>query len=148
MKAVLQRVSRAAVSVEDRTVAETGRGLLILLGVASQDSDYDAHYLAQKIATMRLFPNETAGFDQSVLDIDGDCLVVSQFTLLADTRKGRRPSFTGAAPPERAESLYETFVTCLRAQGVRVATGLFRQHMLVELCNDGPVTVMVESRSG
>lgn len=148
MKAVLQRVSRAAVTVDGRTVAETGRGLLILLGVAGQDSQDDAQYLAQKIATMRLFPNEMAGFDQSVLDIGGDCLVVSQFTLLADTRKGRRPSFIAAAPPDQAESLYEAFVTCLRAQGVRVATGLFRQHMLVELCNDGPVTILVESRSG
>lgn len=148
MKAVLQRVSRAAVRVDDKIVAETGRGLLVLLGVASQDSADDAQYLAQKVATMRLFPDATAAFDQSVLDIAGDCLVVSQFTVLADTRKGRRPSFIDAAPPDRAETLYQAFVSCLRSQGAKVATGVFRQHTLVEIHNDGPVTVLVESRSG
>jgi D-tyrosyl-tRNA(Tyr) deacylase len=146
MKALLQRVTHAGVTVEGRKVAEAGRGLLVLLGVGMEDSHEDASYLANKVATLRIFPDEDGRFNRSVLDIGGDCLVVSQFTLLADTRKGRRPSFTAAAPPDQARELYEAFVSHLRSQGLAVATGVFQEHMMVEIHNDGPVTVLLESK--
>ena len=146
MKALLQRVSSAVVVVEGVEVGRIGPGLAVLLGVGRDDVEGDAAYLAQRIAGLRLFPRDDAEFDLSVQDIGGGVLVVSQFTLMADTRKGRRPSFTDAAPPDVALPLYESFVSALRAQGVYVATGVFQAYMRVELVNDGPVTVLLESK--
>ena len=146
MKALLQRVSAGSVVVDGAEVGRIGRGLVVLLGVGCDDAEEDADYLANKIASMRLFPREDSEFDVSVADIGGGVLVVSQFTLMADTRKGKRPSFIDAAPPERAQPLYERFVSSLRALGLAVSTGVFQAHMHVDLVNDGPVTVLVESR--
>lgn len=142
MRAVLQRVSRAAVRVEGETVGEIGAGLLVLLGVAAGDEERAADRLAAKLARLRIF--ERGGrFDESLLDTGGAALVVSQFTLLADTRRGNRPSFTDAARPDDAEPLYERFCQALRDLGVPVATGRFGARMEVELVNDGPVTVVL-----
>ncbi|MBN1152506.1 MAG: D-tyrosyl-tRNA(Tyr) deacylase [Dehalococcoidia bacterium] len=146
MKALLQRVKSASVSVDGTVTGTIGAGLLVLLGVGRGDTLEDARYLAQKVAVIRLFPHGDAEFDMSVQEIGGGVLVVSQFTLLADTHKGRRPSFVDAAPPEIANPLYERFVAALRAQGLSVATGVFQAYMHVELINDGPVTVLLESR--
>lgn len=146
MKALLQRVKSASVTVDGATVGAVGPGLLVLLGVGREDSAEDAEHLAQKVACMRLFPRGEAEFDLSVQQSGGEVLVVSQFTLLADTRKGRRPSFIDAAPPEAADRLYQQFVAALRALGLTVATGVFQAYMQVALVNDGPVTVMLESR--
>ena len=146
MKALLQRVSKASVSVADEEVGRIGKGLVVFLGVASGDTEKDAHYLAQKIAGLRIFSDEEGKFNLSALDIKGELLLVSQFTLLADTRKGRRPSFVGAAPPAQAEQLFEYFVEQARATGLKVETGRFQQHMQVEIHNDGPVTIMLDSR--
>jgi len=148
MKALLQRVNSASVVVDGTTTGAIGPGLLVFLGVGRDDTADDAKYLAQKVAGLRLFPREDAEFDLSVLESGLDVLVVSQFTLLADTRKGRRPSFGDAAPPQAANHLYEQFVTALRAVGLTVSTGVFQAYMQVALVNDGPVTVMVESRRG
>jgi D-aminoacyl-tRNA deacylase len=145
MRAVVQRVSRAAVRVDQRVVAETGAGLLVLLGVAAGDGQDDAARLAGKIARLRVFENEDGRFDRSLLDTGGAALVVSQFTLLADTTKGNRPSFTAAAEPDQAEAVYEGFCAALRKLGVPVETGVFGARMEVELVNDGPVTVIVEA---
>jgi len=144
MRAVVQRVSRASVAVDGRVAAGIGTGLLVLLGVAAGDDDADAVRLAGKVARLRVFENEEGRFDRSLLDTGGAALVVSQFTLLADTAKGNRPSFAGAAPPEAAEPLYEAFCAALRELGVPVATGVFGARMAVELVNDGPVTVVLE----
>jgi D-aminoacyl-tRNA deacylase len=142
MKAVLQRVSRASVRVGDELVGEIGHGLCVLLGVARGDGPQDAARLAGKVARLRVF--ERAGrFDVSLLDVGGEALVVSQFTLLADTAKGNRPSFSDAAPPEEAEPLYEAFCAELRSLGVGVSTGRFGARMSVELANDGPVTLVL-----
>ena len=146
MKALVQRVSRASVSVNDKIVGKIGRGLVVFLGVAQGDSKEDASYLANKVVNMRIFADESSKFALSVLETKGDILVVSQFTLLADSRKGRRPSFTGAAPPDLAEELYEFFVEQVRSTGLKVGTGLFQEHMLVEIYNDGTVTISVESK--
>jgi D-tyrosyl-tRNA(Tyr) deacylase len=146
MKALVQRVSRASVSVNDRIVGKIGRGLVVFLGVAQGDSKEDASYLANKVANLRIFADESSKFSLSALDTRGDILIVSQFTLLADTRKGRRPDFTAAAPPDLAKELYESFVEQVRATGLRVETGLFQEHMLVEIHNDGPVTIPLESK--
>lgn len=143
MRAVIQRVSRAAVRVDDRTVGEIGTGLLVLLGVAAGDGESDAIRLAEKIARLRIFANEEGRFDRSVLETGGGILVVSQFTLIADTAKGNRPSFAGAARPEEAERLYERFCAALRELGVEVAQGVFGARMDVELVNDGPVTIVL-----
>ena len=143
MRAVCQRVVEARVRVEERVVGEIGVGLCVLLGVAVGDSGEQAGALAGKIARLRIFPDDAGRFDRSLLDIDGDALVVSQFTLLADTSKGNRPSFTSAAPPEEAEPLYERFCTELRALGIRVEQGVFGATMGVELVNDGPVTIVL-----
>jgi len=152
MRAVVQRVSRAAVEVDGRVVGRCGRGLLVLLGVADDDTADDAARLAGKIARLRVFEDDEGRFDRSLLDVAGDALVVSQFTLIADTRKGNRPSFAAAARPERAEPLYERLCDELRALGVEVATGVFGARMEVELTNDGPVTIVLdttgESRQG
>jgi len=147
MKALVQRVSRAAVSVNDKIVGEIGAGLVVLLGVAQGDSKEDASYLANKVVNLRIFADESSHFALSALNIRKDILIVSQFTLLGDARKGRRPDFTAAAPPDLARELYEFFVEQVRATGLKVETGLFKEHMLVEIHNDGPVTILVESKS-
>jgi len=146
VKALLQRVTEASVSVAGEVVGRIGPGLVVLIGVARGDTEKDAQSLAQKTVNLRIFADEASKFNLSVLDIKGELLVVSQFTLLADTRKGRRPSFTEAAPPEQAEELFEQFVQQTRATGLKVETGRFQQHMLVEINNDGPVTVLLDSK--
>jgi D-tyrosyl-tRNA(Tyr) deacylase len=146
MKTLVQRVSRATVSVNDKIVGTIGRGLVVFLGVAQGDLKEDASYLANKVVNLRIFADDTSHFALSSLEVRGDILVVSQFTLLADSRKGRRPSFTDAAPPDLAEKLYEFFVEQVRSTGLKVETGLFQEHMLVEIHNDGPVTISLESK--
>ena len=145
MKAVLQRVARASVRVGDEVVGEIGQGLLVLLGVARGDGAEQAARLAAKTARLRVFEDAAGRFDRSLLDTDGEVLVVSQFTLLGDTAKGNRPSFTDAAPPAEAEPLYEAFCAELRALGVRVETGRFGARMAVDLVNDGPVTLTLDA---
>jgi D-tyrosyl-tRNA(Tyr) deacylase len=146
VKALLQRVTEASVSVGGEVVGRIGRGVVVLVGVAQGDSEKDARYLAQRTVNLRIFSDEAGKFNLSALDIGGELLVVSQFTLLADTRKGRRPSFTDAAPPPQAEELFTLFVDEARASGLRVETGRFQQHMQLEIHNDGPVTIMLDSR--
>jgi D-tyrosyl-tRNA(Tyr) deacylase len=144
VKAVCQRVSRAAVSVDGESRASIGRGLVVLLGVAREDGDASADRLAAKVARLRIFEDDRGRFDRSLLDVGGSALVVSQFTLIADTRKGNRPSFTDAAPPEQAEPLYLRFCGALRDERIHVETGVFGARMAVELVNDGPVTIVLE----
>jgi D-tyrosyl-tRNA(Tyr) deacylase len=141
---VVQRVSSARVLVDGEVVGEVGPGLCVLLGVSREDGEEEAERLAGRIAQLRIFENEEGRFDRSLLDVGGSALVVSQFTLIANTAKGNRPSFTDAAPPEEAEPLYETFCAALRESGVEVATGRFGARMAVELLNDGPVTIVLE----
>jgi len=145
LRALSQRVSQASVSVEGQVIAAIKQGFVVFVGVGRGDSDIDARYLAEKIANLRVFADESGKFNLSILDIGGEVLVVSQFTLFASTRKGRRPSFTDAAPPEEAEPLVDTFVQFLRTAGLRVDTGRFQQYMLVEIHNDGPVTIFIDS---
>jgi D-tyrosyl-tRNA(Tyr) deacylase len=145
MRAVIQRVSRASVKVEDRVVGEIERGLLVLLGVGQTDNETDADYLAEKIAGLRTFEDENEKMNLSVKDVGGAVLAVSQFTLYGDVRKGKRPSFDAAARPERAKELYEYFVAQLRAKGLRCETGIFQATMQVELVNEGPVTILLDS---
>jgi D-aminoacyl-tRNA deacylase len=146
MRVVLQRVLAGSVSVAGETVGEIGEGLVILLGVGHQDSEAQGERLAQKVAHLRVFEDEAGKFNRSLLDVGGAVLVVSQFTLYADARKGRRPSFTGAAPPEHAEPLVEAFADQLRRLGVRqVATGQFGASMQVRILNNGPVTIWLDS---
>ena len=145
MRAVVQRVSRAVVRVDGEVVGACGSGLLVLVGARHEDAAETAERLAGKIARLRIFPDEAGRFDRSLLDTGGEALVVSQFTLLADTRKGNRPSFTGAAAPEDAEPLVGRFVEALRAEGVLVETGIFGARMEVELVNDGPVTIVLDA---
>jgi D-tyrosyl-tRNA(Tyr) deacylase len=142
---VLQRVSSARVRVGDAVVGEIGRGLLVLLGVARTDTPADAAAIAGKITTLRIFEDEAGKMNLSVADVEGSVLVVSQFTLLGDCRGGRRPSYIEAAAPEAANALYEAVVAAVRATGLPVATGTFRAHMAVELVNDGPVTLLIDS---
>jgi D-tyrosyl-tRNA(Tyr) deacylase len=144
LKAVVQRVAEARVVVDSRAVGSIGRGLLVLLGVARGDGLAEAARLAAKVARLRVFEDDEGRFDRSLLDVGGGALVVSQFTLLGDTRKGNRPSFTDAAPPEEAEPVYEAFCAALRQEGVPVETGVFGARMQVELINDGPVTLILE----
>ena len=146
MKAVIQRVTSAAVRVEGQTVGQIESGLLVLLGVAKGDGESDGRYLAEKIRTLRVFSDEQGKMNRSVVDIGGAVLLVSQFTLLGRTSNGRRPSFDEAAPPDEAKRLYEAVATELRAQGVPVETGVFAAHMQIELLNDGPVTFVLDSR--
>ncbi|MBI4285054.1 MAG: D-tyrosyl-tRNA(Tyr) deacylase [Chloroflexi bacterium] len=146
MKVLLQRVTEASVSIAGEDVGRIGRGLVVLVGVARDDTEREARYLAQKAVSLRIFPDDAGKFNLSALDVNGELLVVSQFTLLADTRKGRRPGFTDAAPPDQAAALFEQFVAEARASGLKVATGRFQEHMLVEIHNDGPVTIMLDSR--
>jgi D-aminoacyl-tRNA deacylase len=144
MKALVQRVSEAAVMVGERTVGAIGRGLLVLLGVEEGDGDSDAALLARKIAHLRIFEDDAGKMNRSVLEVGGGVLVVSQFTLCADVRKGNRPSFVGAAAPERAQALYARFCEHLGAHGAPVARGEFAAHMAVRLVNDGPVTIWLD----
>ena len=145
MRAVIQRVTRASVTVDGRVAGEIGAGLLVLLGVSKTDNPESASYLAEKIANLRIFSDEAGKMNRSVLDTGGSALVVSQFTLYGDTRGGRRPSYIQAAPPEEASRLYQEFVGSMRSLGVRVETGVFQAHMRVELVNDGPVTILLDS---
>jgi D-aminoacyl-tRNA deacylase len=145
MKAVIQRVRQSSVRVENETVGKINGGLMVLIGVSEQDSEKDAEYLAEKIVNLRIFEDENKNMNLSLIDIRGEMLVVSQFTLLGDCRKGRRPSFVKAAKPDKAKELYEFFVTTVEKKGVSVATGRFRAMMDVELINHGPVTFVLES---
>ena len=145
MRAVVQRLSHASVRVADEVVAEIGAGALVLLGVADGDSEDEPTRLAAKLARLRIFGDEDGRFDRSLLDVEGEALVVSQFTLLADTTRGHRPSFTRAAAPELAELLYESFCTELESAGVRVSRGVFGARMQVSLVNDGPVTIVLDA---
>jgi D-tyrosyl-tRNA(Tyr) deacylase len=146
MRACLQRVARAEVVVAGESIARIGRGLVVLLGVAGDDTADDAAALAAKIVVLRVFDDDAGRMNLALADVAGELLAVSQFTLLGDCRRGRRPSFTAAAPPEQAELLYEAFVAECRRHGARVATGRFRAHMTVSLDNDGPVTLLLDSR--
>jgi D-tyrosyl-tRNA(Tyr) deacylase len=145
VRAVVQRVTRARVTVDSRIAGDIQAGVLILLGVGRLDNPEAASYLAEKIANLRIFSDEAGKMNRSLLDVAGSALVVSQFTLYADTRGGRRPSYVKAASPEDASRLYEEFVRLLRALGVHVETGVFQAHMEVELVNDGPVTILLDS---
>src|ERR1700719_2738665 len=145
MRAVIQRVSRAKVTVEGRISGEIGAGLMVLLGVGREDSPSVAASLAEKIANLRVFEDEQGKMNRSLLDVKGAALVVSQFTLYGDARGQRRPSFISAAPPEQAAALYEEFNKALRELGVTVATGIFQATMSVELVNEGPVTILLDS---
>jgi len=146
MKALVQRVKYARVIVAGETVGEIGAGLLILLGIGREDTEKEAAFVADKCANLRIFEDDAGKMNRSLLDTGGAALVISQFTLYGDASHGRRPSFSTAAPPELAEPLYRKFVELMKNAGVPVATGRFRAEMAVELCNDGPVTIMVESR--
>jgi len=146
VRAVIQRVSEASVTVDQQTVGAIDQGLMVLLGVAQGDTPQEAKALADKTAGLRIFEDDAGKMNQSVEEIGGSLLVVSQFTLLGDCRKGRRPGFTDAAPPELADQLYEEYVAALRSRGVNVATGVFRADMQVALVNDGPVTMLLDSR--
>ncbi|MBV8052546.1 MAG: D-tyrosyl-tRNA(Tyr) deacylase [Acidobacteriaceae bacterium] len=145
MRAVVQRVSRAQVSVNEQIAGRIGRGLLVLLGVSREDSEKDAHYLADKITGLRIFEDESGKMNLEVASVAGAILVVSQFTLYGDVRRGKRPSFDAAAPPEHARELYECFVQRIRASGLVCETGRFQEMMQVELVNDGPVTILLDS---
>ena len=146
MRVVLQRVTRAVVRVEGETVGEIGPGLVVLVGIARDDTEEDARYLVEKTATLRVFDDDEGRMNRSVVDAGGVLLVVSQFTLYGDVRRGRRPSWIDAAPPDLAEPLYEFFVAEARRSVERVATGSFRRMMEVELVGDGPVTILLDSR--
>ncbi len=145
MRACIQRVSEARVTVGGECCGRIGRGLVVLLGVGQNDAEADVQLLADKIAGLRIFDDAAGKMNLALADVAGEVLVVSQFTLWADCRKGRRPSFTDAAPPERAEALYENFLARLKGLGLTVATGRFRQHMQVTLVNDGPVTIWLDT---
>lgn len=147
MIAVVQRVSSASVEVDNKIVGEIGRGLVVLLGVAKGDGESDSDYLAEKILNLRIFEDDAGKMNLSLLNIKGEALVVSQFTLLGDTKKGRRPGFDLAAPPDLAEPLYERFIEKIRDSGIKVSKGVFGAKMLVRINNDGPVTFIVESKS-
>ena len=146
MRAVVQRVTRASVTVDGELVGEIGNGLVVLLGIARDDTEKDATYLVEKIAALRIFDDEAGRMNASVKDVHGALLIVSQFTLYGDVRRGLRPSWIDAAPPEFAEPLYEFFVERTRMNVERVVTGSFRAMMLLELVNDGPVTILLDSR--
>ena len=146
MKALLQRVSSASVTIEGTEVGCIGPGLCVLVGMAAGDSEKDIDYLVAKLTGLRIFADDGGKFNLSLLDIKGELLLVSQFTLLADTRHGRRPGFTDAAPPEVAETLFNLFVEKAKATGLKVATGRFQAYMQIEIINDGPVTIMLDSR--
>jgi len=142
----VQRVTKASVSVNGEVVGEIGQGLVVLVGVARGDTERDALYLADKVVNLRIFADEASKFNLSAVDTGGEILIISQFTLLADTRRGRRPSFEEAAPPGQAEALVDFFIGKVRDTGLKVETGRFQQHMLVEIHNDGPVTIGLNSK--
>ena len=146
MRAVVQRVLRGKVSVEGEIIGQIGPGLVVLLGVGEEDGPPDAQYLAEKVANLRIFDDEEGKLNYSIGDLGLPALVVSQFTLYGDCRKGRRPSFSQAAPPETGENLYETFCLEMEHSGIQVAKGRFRSHMVVEIVNDGPVTILLDSK--
>lgn len=148
MRAVVQRVSRAKVTVNGWAGGEIGLGLLVLLGVGHPDTEADVNYLVEKIAGLRIFEDEDGKMNRSVRDAGGSVLAVSQFTLYGDVRRGKRPSFDDAAPPEQARGLYELFVERVRAAGLRCETGCFQEMMQVELVNEGPVTILLDSKKG
>lgn len=145
MRAVVQRVSRANVSVNNEITGEIDKGLLVLLGVEENDDLDDVKYMVEKIVNLRIFEDENEKMNLSLLDIEGELLVVSQFTLLGDCRKGRRPNFMQAAKPKKADELYNIFVEKSKEKGIKVETGVFQEHMIVNLSNDGPVTILVDS---
>jgi D-tyrosyl-tRNA(Tyr) deacylase len=146
LKALVQRVTKASVSVNAEIVGKIGHGLVVLVGVAREDTEGDAIYIAEKIVNLRIFSDEASKFNLTALETGAEILIVSQFTLLADTRKGRRPSFEAAAPPEQAEALLNYFIDRVVESGLKVETGRFQQHMLVEIHNDGPVTIALDSK--
>jgi D-tyrosyl-tRNA(Tyr) deacylase len=145
MRAVVQRVSRAQVVIDGEIAGQIGLGLLILLGVGHDDTEVDANYLAEKIAGVRVFEDDSGKMNRSVQDVGGSVLAVSQFTLYGDVRRGKRPSFDRASPPEKARQLYESFVARIRSTGLRCETGRFQERMKVELVNEGPVTILLDS---
>jgi len=147
MKVLVQRVSQASVTVGGEVVGRIGPGLVGLVGVAQGDTEEDARYLVEKTVNLRIFPDEAGKFNRSLVDVGGGLLLVSQFTLISDTRKGRRPSFIEAAGPAEAEALFNRFVDLAQASGLKVETGRFQQHMLVEIHNDGPVTILLDSKA-
>jgi len=146
MRALIQRVNGASVSIENKLAGQIGRGIVVFIGVERDDSEEDARYLADKINGLRIFPRGQSEFDISVSEINGEILIISQFTLLANLRKGRRPSFADAAPPDKAELLYDFFVNQIRSTGLKTETGVFQEHMLVHIDNDGPFTLWMDSR--
>lgn len=146
MRAVIQRVSRASVSVDQTLVSSISKGLLVLVGVAETDTIEDAKYLAEKTAGLRIFEDDNGKMNLSVTDIKGEVLVISQFTLYGDCRKGRRPSFTEAAEPKKAQELYERYISYLSELGLSPKKGIFQAHMSIELVNDGPVTILLDSK--
>ena len=145
MRALVQRVSRASVTVQGEAVGEIGAGFVVLVGVSRDDVEADADYIVNKVAHLRVFADEQGKFNRSAMDVGAELLLISQFTLHADTRKGRRPSFVDAAPPTLAEPLFDRTVAKFRESGLHVATGIFQAHMMVSLTNDGPVTIMIDS---
>jgi len=151
LRAIVQRVSEASVSVKEneslKEINKIRKGLVVLLGVGKEDKEDDAEYLAEKISNLRIFPDENDRMNLSILDVGGEILVISQFTLYGDCRKGRRPDFISAAPPEIAEGLYEKFMEKVKAKGIEVKSGEFQARMLVDIHNDGPVTILLESKS-
>lgn len=146
MRAVVQRVNRASVAVNGEIISEIGRGYVILLGVAQDDNEYDADYLTEKIANLRIFDDDKGKFNLSALQVGAEMLIVSQFTLLADTRRGRRPSFISAAMPDKAMALYDYFVKRIKQMQFRTQAGIFGAHMMVDILNDGPVTICLDSK--
>ncbi len=146
MKALLQRVTEGRVSVAGEEVGRIGRGLVVFVGVAEGDEERDIEYLVHKMVNLRIFGDDAGRFNLSAMDVGGELLLVSQFTLMADTRRGRRPGFTDAAPPERAEEMFQRFVQRAHATGLKVETGRFQQYMQVEIHNDGPVTILLDSK--
>jgi D-tyrosyl-tRNA(Tyr) deacylase len=145
LRALVQRVTHAVVSVDNDIVGSIGPGLVVLLGIAGDDSEEDASYIVSKTVNLRIFADEEGRFNRSALDMGAELLVISQFTLYGDTRRGRRPSFSDAAPPEQAESLFQRTLDMFKASGLKVETGRFQAHMMVSIHNDGPVTIMIDS---